>query len=73
MKINGPLALKRMAFWTVIGLFGLSVVGCHGNDDAPTNTANSEYISGGKSAADKVGAERASAHRPRLPGKGVGN
>jgi hypothetical protein len=50
----------------------LSSAGCNGGGDtAPTNTKGSEYINTGDTSADKVGADRAAAHRPRLPGKGA--
>ena len=35
-------------------------------EPAPTNTGNSKYIDTGNTAADKIGADRARAHR-RLP------
>ncbi len=69
MKINSS-KLRELTIWTVIGLSGLSVLGCHGaSDTAPTNTAHSQYNNSGKSAADQIGADRARAHR-RLPPKG---
>jgi len=55
-------------------LFGTCIVGCSGQKDAaPTNTGKSEYMGSGDTAADKIGADRAAAHRPRLPGKGADN
>ena len=72
MKID-PISLRRLAlFGAAIGLCGIAAGGCHGTDDAaPTNTADSKYMGGGDTAADKIGADRAAAHRPRLPGKGA--
>ena len=59
------LSVAGMAF------LGLLVSGCGSNDSAPTNTKNSQYMGGGDTSADKVAADRAAAHKPRLPGKGV--
>jgi hypothetical protein len=54
--------------WIAVAILGVFAAGCKGTDDnAPTNTKNSQYIGGGKSAADQVGEARA--HR-RLPGGG---
>ncbi len=55
-------------------LCGTCVVGCSGDkDSAPTTVGKSEYMGNGDTAADKIGADRAAAHKPRLPGKGATN
>jgi hypothetical protein len=53
----------------VLGLSAMLVVGCHGSDSAPTNTAHSTYNNKGQSAADLIGAARAN-RRPMDRGKG---
>lgn len=65
-------SMKSMILSALVIALSIVVVGCHGDDSAPTNTKNSTYIDSGQSAADKIGQDRENAHRARLPGKGVG-
>jgi len=52
-------------------LMATLAAGCSGGEAAPTNVKGSQYIDTGNTAADQIGRDRAAAHRPRLPGKGV--
>ena len=56
----------RLIYVALTALSGVLVAGCHGaDDDAPTNTKNSQYMDKGDTAADKIGAQRAAGHRLR--------
>ena len=71
MQNNPRLAARLLAVgMVVLGAFSLLIGGCSKADDAPTNTKDSKYIDSGQTAADKIGADRARAHR--LPGGGKG-
>ncbi len=52
----------------VVGVAGMAITGCGDKEPAPTNTSNSKYIDTGNTAADKIGADRARAHRRLPPG-----
>ena len=52
-----------------LAISGIVTAGCSGGgSDAPTNTANSKYNDSGQTAADKIGADRAKAHKRLPPG-----
>jgi hypothetical protein len=63
MKINSVKTLKAVLLGGALCLSGLTVVGCSGQSDAPTNTSNSTYMGKGDTAADRIGAQRAAGHR----------
>jgi len=71
MQRTSLFPIKALALLGAIVLVGLPIVGCGSGDSAPTNTKDSQYMGGGDTAADKIGADRAAAHHPRLPGKGA--
>lgn len=58
MRINGK-SNCGLGLMIVIAGIGLFLVGCKGADDAaPTNTKDSKYMDGGKTAADGIAAQR---------------
>ena len=59
-------SLSMLLLGLTVGVTGLACMGCGEKEPAPTNTGNSKYIDTGNTAADKIGADRARAHR-RLP------
>ena len=70
-KTSPSKLIKLLLSVVVLGIAGTLISGCSGGgSDAPTNTGKSQYIDSGKTAADKIGAERARAHQ-RLPQGGA--
>ncbi|CAN5719637.1 hypothetical protein BH11ARM2_BH11ARM2_27270 [soil metagenome] len=69
MQSRSTLNLKWFALFGIAAVFvGVAASGCSkSNDDAPTNTKDSQYMGGGNTAADKIGEER---RKARLPNGG---